>query len=393
MADYEKHTHRMSDYISLLSHNEDPVAAAQEGFGDLKQLQSQLGDYIRNGNYKEFVLSSAAAPIDESGYEVTVLHQTEAEAIRADVLAYVGRGSEARSLADEILKQDPKNAQAYSTLGYLALKAGNSEEAQKWYGEAVKSNSTDFLSYYHYATLLLQNSGSADGDDIESSLRTAIKLNPRFAPAYDRLGVYLSRQHENLDEARLTCLQAIQLDPGNAIFRANAANILIEMDRYAAALSVLQIATKLAKNPRETEFIQDQIAQAERLEKAHDEAEAYRSAPAVQQATARQSVVNIVPKHPTVSTNGPRRSATGIVRNVVCSYPMILEFKLEIGAGKTIALYNNEMQKIDVTAAGFTPKGTMNPCTDFEGIKARAQYVDSPDSTVNGEVIALELRK
>jgi hypothetical protein len=72
---------------------------------------------------------------------------------------------------------------------------------------------------------------------------------------------------------------------------------------------------------------------------------------------------------------------------------MILEFKLEIGAGKTIALYNNEMQKIDVTAAGFTPKGTMNPCTDFEGIKARAQYVDSPDSTVNGEVIALELRK
>jgi len=35
----------------------------------------------------------------------------------------------------------------------------------------------------------------------------------------------------------------------------------------------------------------------------------------------------------------------------------------------------------------------MNPCNDFEGMKARVQYVDSSDKTVDGQVVAIELRK
>jgi hypothetical protein len=35
----------------------------------------------------------------------------------------------------------------------------------------------------------------------------------------------------------------------------------------------------------------------------------------------------------------------------------------------------------------------MNPCKDFEGMKARIQYAESSDKTVDGQVIAVELRK
>ena len=35
----------------------------------------------------------------------------------------------------------------------------------------------------------------------------------------------------------------------------------------------------------------------------------------------------------------------------------------------------------------------MNPCKDFEGMKAHVQYAESSDKTVDGQVIAIELRK
>jgi hypothetical protein len=49
--------------------------------------------------------------------------------------------------------------------------------------------------------------------------------------------------------------------------------------------------------------------------------------------------------------------------------------------------------KIDLTALNFTPTGNMNPCKDFEGMKARVQYAESSDKTVDGQVVSVELRK
>ena len=62
-------------------------------------------------------------------------------------------------------------------------------------------------------------------------------------------------------------------------------------------------------------------------------------------------------------------------------------------AGKTYNFYNNDFSKIDLTALGFTPKNSMNPCTDFGGFKARVQYAESSDQTVDGKIFAIELRK
>jgi hypothetical protein len=35
----------------------------------------------------------------------------------------------------------------------------------------------------------------------------------------------------------------------------------------------------------------------------------------------------------------------------------------------------------------------MQPCHDFEGMKARVQYAESSDKTVDGQVVSIELRK
>jgi hypothetical protein len=96
-------------------------------------------------------------------------------------------------------------------------------------------------------------------------------------------------------------------------------------------------------------------------------------------------------KHPDIA-KGARHTALGVIRHVTCTYPSVLEFQLE-AAKKTLALYSNNFAKIDLSVLGLTQDGPMNPCRDFEGKKARIQYAEAGDKTVDGQVIAIELRK
>ncbi len=97
------------------------------------------------------------------------------------------------------------------------------------------------------------------------------------------------------------------------------------------------------------------------------------------------------PRHPNAA-HGPKHTVTGTIREVTCSYPSVIEFKL-IEDKHTLSLYNNNFATIDLTVLGFTPSGSMNPCKDFEGRKARVQYAGTSDTTVDGQVQAVELHK
>ncbi len=131
-------------------------------------------------------------------------------------------------MLDTVLHDDPNNSLAHETMGFLSLRAGDLAAAQKWYEQAVQLDSQSCLANYYFAAIAMQ-SGSKDNDAaVEASLRAAIKLNPSFAPAYDRLAVFYGTRKEQLDEAYALSLHAIQLDPATAGYRMNAANILVQ---------------------------------------------------------------------------------------------------------------------------------------------------------------------
>jgi cytochrome c-type biogenesis protein CcmH/NrfG len=74
--------------------------------------------------------------------------------------------------------------------------------------------------------------GQGDDPDIESSLRTCIKLNPGFAPAYDALARYYMRDPAKTNEAHMMNIQAVSLEPDNIGYRLNAASVLMNAQRY-----------------------------------------------------------------------------------------------------------------------------------------------------------------
>jgi tetratricopeptide (TPR) repeat protein len=396
VRDREKGTHKVPDYVALVRQHQDPVVAAETAFGDLKELQSALEGYIRAGDYKEFILSSAAAPLDEASYQSKPLTQAQADADRADFLAYVHRTADARSLLETVLKAEPDNAQAHETMGSMAYRAGDTDAARKWYGEAVRLNPQSFLANYYFATLSMHGGDLSNAAEVEACLRAAIRLNPDFAPAYDQLAGLLAMRHEDLDLAHVLNLHAIELEPGNLAYRMNAATVLMTMGRYNDAATVLRNSAKAAKNPQEEAILQRQLKQIESIQALGANPSAMITAPPTGQIDIEtaEKVVDVVPppKHPTEPPDGPKHMAVGLISNVQCSYPAELEFQVET-AKKPVTVYSNNYLKIDLTVSGFTPKGDMNPCKDFEGMKARVQYAESTDKTVDGQVIAVELRK
>ena len=423
VTDREKNANRLRDYAQFLIQKEDPVTAAQHAFGDLKQLQKALDYYVQQGSFKMFKINSAVT-VDASSFEVLPVSKAEADATRADVLVYNGRTKEAEALLDTTLRDDPKNALAHESMGYLKFREGDIPSAKKWYGEAVQLDSHSYLAQYYYAVMSLQTGDSDHDATIESSLRTSIKMNPAFAPAYDALAMFYASRNEKLDEAHILNANAIEIEPENLSYRMNASTVLVEAKQFIGAIGVLKAAEKVAKSPGEIAMLQTRITQVEQFQAANERARMQNGEAVAQTsgASAGQTSVTFTgqtsstqsdttktvvfrrvngkmigtsedtPKYPTGDSTGARHTIQGVLRGVQCSYPNVIALSVDHG-GKMITLYNNDFYKIVFTTANYEPDGDIKPCTGIEDMKASVKYAEVSDKAVAGQILSIELSK
>ncbi len=271
LKDVRENTHRLSDYLDLvhedLVHEKvDSVSAASQAFGDLQQLQAALQKYIVNGDYG-FLQMAGSTDVDESSFTARTLTQSQVDAVRADFLAYNQRESDARTLLEAVLRDDPANVSAHETMGLIAIRHRNFDEAHKWYEQAVKLDSQSFLAHYYFARSAIKKGlpDAAGQASAERSLRTAMRLNPSFAPAYYGMGVLLAMQGKK--DAALDWIQkSVQMDPGNVEFRIDDANVLMRMNRDKDAMDTLEIALKTAHTPEETAAVENVLQSMRKFE-------------------------------------------------------------------------------------------------------------------------------
>ena len=399
-TDVMQHTDRVARYAQMVGEHEDPVVAAEAAFGDLKKLQVILDGYTSRGAYTYFKLNTP--PMNENAVTAEPITTPQADAIRADFLASLGRTADARVLLATVLQEDPNNVLAHETMGFLAFREGKHDEAKKWYAQAVTLDSRSYLAHYYFATLSMMD--GTTGNEVESSLKTAIQLNPRFAPAYDRLAMLYGMRHEELDAAHGFSLQAISLEPENVNYRLNAAHILVEQNKYDDAVRVLEAAAKVARSPLEADVVQRVLAQVQQQQAQMAEWKRQSTQDQAAAVAPEQTVVKILsgngsepgnaesalpkPQHPTETPHGRMLVLRGVIRNVVCSYPAVITLRVE-GVTRKLSLFNNNYYKIDYSAANFTPKGEVHPCQDLEGMKAEVEYFATADKTVDGQIVAI----
>jgi tetratricopeptide (TPR) repeat protein len=260
-------THRMHDYAERLAQGEDSVSAAREVFGDLDKLQQGLSDYVLQRKFMYFMMP-ATLPAKDAMPEVKPVSTAEANAVRADVLIYTNRAGEAQALVETVLRDDPGNALAHESMGYLRFRAGDVAGAKKWFREALELDEHSHLAHYYYAMMAMRSGVKDEDEAIETSLRASIALNEEFAPAYDALAMFYAARHERLDEAHGLNVKAVGLEGDRLSYRLNCAEVLLEQRRVAEALEVLQDAMRLAKTPAEVAVVEGRIARTERYQEA-----------------------------------------------------------------------------------------------------------------------------
>jgi tetratricopeptide (TPR) repeat protein len=395
MNDFSQKAHRLNDYSALLVQKVDPVTAATRVFGDLKQLEANLENYIRGGSF-HYLKMTTMTEVDDSAFKVQSLTGTQSDALRADFLAYNHRATNAQGLLDRVLQEDPKNVLAHETKGFLASQQGHPDEAEKWYEQAVQLDSQSYLAHYYYAVSLMRDAREAPQQEhAESSLRAAVKLNPSFAPAFDSLGVLLAMRHKNLDEARSLGLTAISLDPANIGYRINVANILMTMDKGQNAIEVLRAAAKLTKTPEESQMLADALTHAQEYVDATAQFAAQQRRvqedQTSQDETVSQGAVPKLKHRPQFVPKGPHRYAVGVLKSVTCDAPS-LDLTVS-GSGKALSLHVDNYYKVLFSTLGFQPDKDLNPCTDLENRPAKVEYVESANESVTAQIVSIELHK
>lgn len=258
-------------YLALVGQGVDAVTAGQRAFGDLDKLQQNLEQYVRQLAFSDFEMKLPPDGVQEKTYPADDLPLAAADAVRADFMAHVARFTDATALLQSVLQRDPDNVAARETLGFIAMQQGQFPAALQWYTQAVGLNSQDFLAQYYFAAMTQQNAGAdaAAAGRVEASLRTAIKLNAAFAPAYDRLAVAEAQHGGDLADARRQELEAVQLDPSQFAYRLNLALVLINMrsaDSLNAAAQVLHNAQPLASTPAEVQECRDALTNVEMMQ-------------------------------------------------------------------------------------------------------------------------------
>lgn len=133
----------------------------------------------------------------------------------------LGKPKEAQAAFERAIALDKNYAEGHHNLGLALAEQKQYPEAAAAFRRAIAQPlyTTPELAYYNLARLYLYHLN--DRQQAEEAFRAAIKLAPRFAPAYYELGVALNLQGRK-DEARLAFRTVRDLEPDSAFGRAAA---------------------------------------------------------------------------------------------------------------------------------------------------------------------------
>ncbi len=418
---FEQKSHPMQDYIKDLLTDPDPVRAARQAFGNLSELQKRLEKYVNQMAFRFFTLRTRTA-VDDQAFTARTLRPAQADALRGDCMVYVGNFPGARTTLTRALQEDPRNASAAASLGFLEFRQRHLEAAKKWYTRAIQLDSDSYLAQYYYAMLQIRaHPQSLPGSEVGASLRKAIALNPRFAPAYDALAHFDVIRDENLEEAHRMALQAVSLDPGEVYYYLTAASVLLRLKQADNAVRVCKKALAMAKSPQELTAAQNLLASAEKFQAYLQSVKSYNQriaamnsaqtsltatgggeatdAPPMLRRRDGTPVIVRAPAGPQAVTfhsdpklRGARDTLSGTIESVKCSLPALLEVTLKAGR-QTVKLYSENYFHVRFSALNFTPPGELHPCRDLKGYKARVFFYDLKGKPNQGELISVRLRK
>jgi cytochrome c-type biogenesis protein CcmH/NrfG len=180
---------QLFDYLQALNNGKDPIAAADQMFGDLKTLESDLDLYLRRNRFA--YLPVKVAPLDPASVRIRVLPPGEAALIPVKMRSQRGvLSSDMEALARDARERAapwPNDAGAQTALAEAELYAGNVAAAEAAAERALATAADAGDAMVFKALAIMQRARDADDGgevlwrDARDWLLRANRLSPDAA--------------------------------------------------------------------------------------------------------------------------------------------------------------------------------------------------------------------
>jgi tetratricopeptide (TPR) repeat protein len=189
------------------------------------------------------ILTASCGPTPEQEYE------TARDKVQA------GEFTEAISILDDLLVENPDKAEAYNLRGVAYYNLEQHKEAISEFGQSIRVNPEDYRPYFNRAKAYRAT------DDLAAALQDyneVISRQPQLADAYLDRSIILYGM-DNLPAAYYDMQQALRLNSGDSLILLNSAKIFIKADSLTEAEKSLTSLLKIDRNHPDAYYLLGQI--------------------------------------------------------------------------------------------------------------------------------------
>jgi tetratricopeptide (TPR) repeat protein len=392
-GDKQSHAGQLQQLLELLQNDAPQLEAEARALGDLSVLESGYNEYLR-----KLVFQHSSIPfqpdLKENQYAVRTLSQADSLALRGELLLQAGKPDDARRILERALKQDPRSAEANEGMGLLHVQLQDQEQARKYLEAAAELDPKSALAQYYAATNMENESG--DKKRMESYLRKALDINPKFAPAFKAL-YQLMTQEERLPEALNFARKAAELQPAEISHRINAVKTLIDMGKEDEAFQLGQ--RLLAISPAETDrkWIDSlldiiKVRRAASIENQQRDKSRQEDRRKANEQTRSDPEKRKKDKNERQEKAGPPGKAKGIIRSVKCGEPAVIDIEL-ISKRKQYKFHAENFYAIQYWTTGGPVNSSFAPCNALEGKQVEIEYLSISGQEYSGLIQSIAIEK
>lgn len=256
----------LTAYLRALSSQPDPMAAAQEGFGDLAKFEGRIAQYVSRTAFS-FLDLPLQVTLSDKDFRVRPVSEAEALVVRAEVLARSRKDEDAGLLLDQAKALGLGLPQVQAGLGLAALRKGDWPGAERAFRTARESGSTDFRVPLHLAELALQGAMDppASPEAVLAWLEEARRLEPDFPGIHMGLCRIYSRDPQDAEKAIQAGRAAIKLAPSDLSLWLNFGGVLMALGRETEARDIGDRVGRMATEPWEKQASASYQAQLARF--------------------------------------------------------------------------------------------------------------------------------
>ena len=211
LAISEDYSRRFNAFVSMVSSGRPVPEVLRVVYGkELSNVERDLNEYLQRRTLPA-LLYDIRVESTLAQATVTPLPKAELDLSVADLLSSnASAGPEAEAKVLELASAHPGDAGFEESLGYLALRKNQTDEARVHFGNAVERQSNDPVTIYNSARL--QQDAGAPASQVIPMLERALALNPDYEPARLDLG-FTAANAKQFDLAVSTFSQLKSIEP------------------------------------------------------------------------------------------------------------------------------------------------------------------------------------